>query len=43
MQSAKGINFTGVDFKNESYNFRGIDLPDAIFEGVKNTNYMRKN
>ena len=43
IKSAKGINFTGVDFKNGRYNFMGVDLTDAIFEGVKNTNNMRKN
>ena len=33
--SASEINFTNVDFRNRSYNFKGVNLTDAIFEGVK--------
>ena len=43
IKSAKGINFTNVDFRDRSYNFRGVDLTDAIFEGVKNNHYIRKD
>ena len=42
MKSGKEINFTGVDFRNEYYDFRRVNLTDAIFEGVVNTNYLQK-